>query len=104
MLQIQEQNGLQKTPKPCEVFDMIGGTSTGGLIAIMLGRLQMTVEQAIGEYDNLSKVVFGKKKPFFLDGKFKATNLENAIKGIIQKYSGEDSNAKLFAPGHHCKA
>lgn len=24
---------------PCEVFDMIGGTSTGGIIAIMLGRL-----------------------------------------------------------------
>ena len=26
-------------PKPCEVFDFIAGTSTGGLIAIMLGRL-----------------------------------------------------------------
>lgn len=25
--------------KPCDVFDMICGTSTGGLIAIMLGRL-----------------------------------------------------------------
>ena len=26
---------------PCEHFDLIGGTSTGGLIAIMLGRLGM---------------------------------------------------------------
>lgn len=26
-------------PKPCEVFDVIAGTSTGGLLAIMLGRL-----------------------------------------------------------------
>ena len=26
-------------PKPCQVFDVIAGTSTGGLIAIMLGRL-----------------------------------------------------------------
>lgn len=28
-------------PLPCEVFDLICGTSTGGLIAIMLGRLRM---------------------------------------------------------------
>lgn len=27
--------------KPCEVFDLIGGTSTGGLIVVMLGRLEM---------------------------------------------------------------
>jgi patatin-like phospholipase/acyl hydrolase len=29
--------------RPCEVFDLICGTSTGGLIAIMLGRLQMVL-------------------------------------------------------------
>ena len=28
-------------PRPCEYFDLIGGTSTGGLIAIMLGLLGM---------------------------------------------------------------
>lgn len=28
-------------PLPCQYFDMIGGTGTGGIIAIMLGRLRM---------------------------------------------------------------
>lgn len=32
-----------ETPLPCEYFDLIGGTSTGGLIAIMLGRLRMVL-------------------------------------------------------------
>jgi len=27
--------------KPCQVFDLICGNSTGGLIALMLGRLEM---------------------------------------------------------------
>ena len=32
---------LAASLRPCEVFDLICGTSTGGLIALMLGRLQM---------------------------------------------------------------
>ncbi|KAF2197771.1 FabD/lysophospholipase-like protein, partial [Delitschia confertaspora ATCC 74209] len=47
--------------KPCEVFDLIGGTSTGGLIAIMLGRLEMDVDQCITAYSSLAEAVFGKK-------------------------------------------
>ncbi|KAK4031361.1 hypothetical protein C8A01DRAFT_21399, partial [Parachaetomium inaequale] len=31
-------------------FDMIGGTSIGGLIAIMLGRLRPTIDECIDAY------------------------------------------------------
>ena len=43
MEEIQRQSGSEETPLPCEYFDLIGGTSTGGLIAIMLGRLRMVL-------------------------------------------------------------
>ena len=45
MQEIQRLKGDTKpginTPLPCDYFDLICGTSTGGLIAIMLGRLRM---------------------------------------------------------------
>ena len=34
-------DSFQEIVRPCELFDLIYGTSTGGLIAIMLGRLEM---------------------------------------------------------------
>ena len=29
------------SPRPCDYFDLICGTSTGGIIALMLGRIRM---------------------------------------------------------------
>ena len=41
MREIQRLKGDSQPPLPCQYFDLICGTSTGGLIAIMLGRLRM---------------------------------------------------------------
>lgn len=104
MLRIQQQHDLPVPPKPCQIFDMMGGTSTGGLVAIMLGRLQMTVDQAIEEYLVLSKTLFASKKSFFSHGKYNATNLAKAIQMIVQKYTGANgANAKLCSPWACCK-
>lgn len=88
MLKIQQENSLPTTPKPCEIFDLICGTSTGGIIALILGRLQVTVQEAIKIYSDVSSQIFGKPKAKAhpSEGKFSATNLENILKETIQKF------------------
>jgi hypothetical protein len=41
---------------PCHYFDYIGGTSTGGLIAIMLGMLGMSVDECIDKLEKNESV------------------------------------------------
>ena len=43
---------------PCHYFDYVSGTSTGALIAIMLGRLRMSVDDTIEEYKRFCAAVF----------------------------------------------
>jgi len=90
--------------QPCEIFDLIGGTSTGGLIAIMLGRLQMDVDTCITAYTELMKSIFEEKSswlPFTLGGKtqarFDSSKLEDAINKVITS-SGNSVN-DLFNDG-----
>ncbi|OAQ60207.1 tetratricopeptide repeat domain-containing protein [Pochonia chlamydosporia 170] len=64
MHNVKPSDSLYDIAKPCEYFDMICGTSTGGLIAIMLGRLQMGVQEAIDAYLVLAEKVFRESHPF----------------------------------------
>ena len=117
-------------PKPCDYFDLIGGTSTGGfvlssmiclpsvpwlcalltltprLIAIMLGRLHMTVKDAIEAYLELSKDVFVPKHKFNkfaslvnalkLKGLCSSAALEAAIKAQVEANLGEGQKDSLL--------
>lgn len=87
--------------KPCEAFDLICGTSTGGLIAIMLGRLEMSVDDCITAYSELAQAVFGEKlsrMPINARGgvkpRFDSVKLESAIKKVITQ-SGVSEAALL---------
>jgi patatin-like phospholipase/acyl hydrolase len=60
--QLMEHINADNPPRPCDYFNLIGGTSTGGLIAIMLGRLRMNVDECIGAYTDLSSKIFNRVK------------------------------------------
>jgi patatin-like phospholipase/acyl hydrolase len=91
---------------PHEIFDLVAGTSTGGLIAIMLGKLGMTIEECIEAYHELSKTIFGKKTlggraTFGLDiPKYSGSRLRGAVckllkdKGFDDKLPMEYTNGK----------
>ena len=88
-------------PLPCEYFQLIGGTSTGGLIAIMLGRLRMTAIEASEQYNKLAKEIFGpqNKKSWVQDGTFKATTLQKAIERLVEEKAG-DTGTKMIPAGN----
>ncbi|TAQ86448.1 hypothetical protein B7494_g5222 [Chlorociboria aeruginascens] len=94
-----DDEGIQGVYLPCHYFDYICGTSTGGLIAIMLGRLRMNIDDCITEYEQLAGSVFGHPNIFhqtFLPTaclkrpKYDTRVLERVIQDVITR-RGENS-------------
>ena len=85
--------------KPCDYFSLICGTSTGGLLAIMLGRLRMDLRSCKQAYKSLSKEIFrtgtwklpGKKwwDAFWNKPWYSGDALESAIKRILEEHISE---------------
>jgi patatin-like phospholipase/acyl hydrolase len=110
---------------PVNYFNLAGGTSTGGLIALMLFRLNMSTADAIENYDNMARRVFSPTlgplnlhwlgrvgywlgngiltlKGIFLPAKFSAKPLESVIDEVVKKSKVPDANeggeALLLSP------
>jgi patatin-like phospholipase/acyl hydrolase len=96
-------------PKPCDYFDIICGTSTGGLIAIMLGRLKMSVSDCVAEYQKLSNSVFTKCRHRVnwkgkIQGRFDHEALEVGIKDLLRRLGlPEDELMKEMEGNPKCK-
>ena len=82
--------------RPCEYFDLIAGTGTGGLIAIMLGRLRMSIKECLQTYEEMTKFVFETDKTIagipYRSTLFKASKLEDAIKDSVRKYADRNDD------------
>ncbi|KAH8924133.1 FabD/lysophospholipase-like protein [Atractiella rhizophila] len=46
------------TCRPCDFFDLICGSSAGGLIALLLGRLGLTAQEAYRIFEHHAKDIF----------------------------------------------
>ena len=82
-------------PKPCDHFDLIAGTGTGGLIAIMLGRLRLDIETCKDLYVRMTKRVFETDKTIagipYRSTLFKASKLEDAIRECVQEHTVDEN-------------
>jgi hypothetical protein len=89
---------------PCHYFTYIGGTSTGGLISIMLSRLRMSVEDCIKEYKDLGSKVFGHPRPFPNKGvvwhKFDSKKLHAVIEEVVQQHHTKTNQIRHTYPSH----
>ncbi|KAG9848061.1 FabD/lysophospholipase-like protein, partial [Aureobasidium melanogenum] len=88
-------------PKPCDHFDLIAGTGTGGLIAIMLGRLRLDIETCKDVYVRMTRRVFETDKTIagipYRSTLFKASKLEEAIRECVREhtiYDDEGNDSK----------
>ncbi|KAJ5788150.1 hypothetical protein N7457_003140 [Penicillium paradoxum] len=78
-------------PKPCDHFDLIAGTGTGGLIALMLGRLRLDLETCKEVYVRMTRRVFETDKTIagipYRSTLFKASKLEEAIRECVREHT-----------------
>ena len=94
-------------PKPADHFDLIAGTGTGGLIALMLGRLRLDIDTCKDLYVRLTRRVFETDKTFagipYKSTLFKASKLEEATREVVREhtlseYEGNDVIATPMTP------
>ena len=83
--------------RPSECFDLIVGTGTGGLSALLLGRLRMTVNEAIVAYQLVAKAAFQPQTIVSWALRRSRSSLEQCLGDIIERYLN-DRNAPLFDP------
>ena len=96
-------NRSDAPPLACNIFDLICGTGTGGLIAIMLGRLRMSMDNAIKEYLDLATVLYREKPPLrhWLSsgrGAYDHEILVRKVKDLVHKHNQGDAVTTLADP------
>lgn len=78
---------------PCHYFDFMYGTSTGGIIGTILGRLRMTVTEALELYRKVGDDLFGTRRSHVpLMTKYHHKPLEQAVREVVAKRCHEHAD------------
>ncbi|KAF8547904.1 FabD/lysophospholipase-like protein [Imleria badia] len=82
-------------PRPCQIFDLVCGTSTGGLIAILLGRFGLSCGEAIEVYREVGATMFGGETDsrkiwghIMEVGQLPSAMFERKLQDLTEKYTG----------------
>jgi patatin-like phospholipase/acyl hydrolase len=87
---------------PAGYFDLIGGVGVGGFVALLLGRLGMTTNQAMKELSTIGNMVFTKgyeKDP----PEMNTQRLREAVETMLQRHD-HAKDIKLRNDSASCKA
>ncbi|KAL5417455.1 hypothetical protein PMIN06_007853 [Paraphaeosphaeria minitans] len=104
---------LDQNIDPYQIFDLVSGTSLGGMLGLMLSRLRMQAHSAREAYKLIAKEVFQDKKAYFVSLnphavpiQYHAQGVENAIKKVVARelahvnarlYNNREESADAFA-------
>ncbi|KAG8709503.1 hypothetical protein FRC11_005493 [Ceratobasidium sp. 423] len=95
MHRLSKLEGIEQLPgplKPSGWFDVIAGTGTGGFSACTLGKLGMSVDEAIGSYKRLMTAVSSSKNNVFVHGAgsyaYDGAALRESLRSIIRDSTG----------------
>ncbi|CAN9241938.1 unnamed protein product [Alternaria alternata] len=73
--------------RPCHYFHKVYGTSTGGVLAIALSRLRMTVAETISAFESILNAMYGgSQKVAPLATKYNHSDLEATLLSMAQRY------------------
>ncbi|TFB04325.1 Calcium-independent phospholipase A2-gamma [Trichoderma ghanense] len=116
MARVQARKGLKHECRPADFFELAAGTSTGGIIGIMLFRLRMTASEAIDQYDVIAKEVFSPRlwgwdmarwmpnglasminnsKTLVQSSRFDDKSLKKAIDRVVGTYGLDEEDRRL---------
>ena len=84
------------------VAHLVDAVSIRSLIALLLGRLRMSIDDAIKYYVKFAERVFSAKQ-IGRDGKFNEKTFEDAIKEIVAKVTKNPQERMLDKRSNACK-